>query len=465
MSTASGLCCAIPRGVTSSVDHGLPTPSQTTTIRSSSDDEIDHDQHGEAGAGPISRSRLRIDEARSRFTTSGVDARDADFSDRLGGKRRSYVTSSKRVRRGQGQHAVTADGSEALGNLTDEDDEDDPQAALARKIARLKREVAEAKALAGQQEGLPGMRAGPRAEDEELALLSKTLEETARVDDGLLTVRTYPTGAAAAEGPSLSMAGGSAPRRGENDAQEPNSAGTTYTITFAPTYQQTHALAKAADFDRRLTSLERALGMGSSGTAPELDLRGLPRALVPTLDALQRQVSTLSEASTASLDSISRRVRTLTQEAEALEKARRGAKAAQDALVSASASSAKGGGRSPDSPTGRAEGAEQDLEQTTKINALYGTIPTIESLSPLLPPLLDRLRSLRAMHADAAAAADTLARLEQKQAEMAADVRQWREGLERVEKAVGEGDGAMEENMKTVQGWVGALEEKMARLT
>lgn len=224
----------------------------------------------------------------------------------------------------------------------------------------------------------------------------------------------------------------------------------TYTVTYAPSYEQSHALAKAADFDRRLVLLEQAIGITSSAL-PELENNGLPRAIMPTLDALQKQILTLSEASTSSLDSISRRVRTLTQEAEQLEKSRKAAKAAQDALAS------QGGGV----PAADAD----DTEQTAKINALYGTLPTIESMTPLLPPLLDRLRSLRAIHADAATASETLERLERSQGETAAEIKQWREGLEKIEAAMGEGEETMKSNMQVIDGWVKDLEGKISKLS
>jgi len=223
----------------------------------------------------------------------------------------------------------------------------------------------------------------------------------------------------------------------------------TYTVTYAPTYQQSHALAKAADFDARLAMLEKILGLNSTAL-PTVNSNGSTKAILPTLDTLQRQVSVLSESSPSSLDSISRRVRTLTQEAENLEDSRNKAKQAQDIL--------KAGGGDVTSEEGG------DSEQTTKINALYGTLAKIESLSPLLPSLLDRLRSLRAIHADAATASESLERVEKKQADMTADIKKWREGLERVEEAMKDGEGTMSKNMKVVEGWVNDLEEKMEKL-
>ena len=358
---------------------------------------------------------------------ASVDASDVDFSDRLNIKRKSYKASSRRQR-------ILEDGTEELGDLSDEDESE----SLARKIARLKREIQEAKEEHGRQKATEDG-ADPKevVDDGEIDSLSKTLDEISRLDESLAprTVARSVTRVADTAEQGL----------------EPTESSASYTVTYAPTYEQTHALAKAADFDRRLFILEKALGVGSSAM-PEFDSNGLPRAIIPILETLHKQVSTLSEASTSSLDSISRRVRTLTQEADNLEKARRNAKAAQEALASTGAAPAD-------------DGSGEESEQTAKINALYGTIPTIENLTPLLPPLLDRLRSLRMIHADAASAYETLERIEQRQADMAGDIQQWREGLEKVESALKNSEGNMAKNMEVTSGWVKELEAKVAKLS
>ncbi|RYP72039.1 hypothetical protein DL769_004526 [Monosporascus sp. CRB-8-3] len=392
----------------------------TTVDQPYSDNEFGEDDDEDADG--ISRSRLRIDQARSRFLPSQVDARDVDFSDRLDGKRKSYKTSSRRQR-------GLEDGTE-IGDLSDEEDGE----SLEKKIARLKREIEEAKEEyckrnAEAQEATP--------QDTGLVSLSRALDE----------LSTKPEGGV----PNTTRAERAAKDSKEETAEESTfqPSGATYTVTYAPSYEQSHALAKAADFDRRLVMLEQAIGITSSAL-PELESNGLPRAIMPTLDTLQKQILTLSEASTSSLDSISRRVRTLTQEADQLEKSRKAAKAAQDALASQ-------GGTVPVEA--------DDTEQTAKINALYGTLPTIESMTPLLPPLLDRLRSLRAIHADAATASETLERIERSQSEMASDIKLWREGLEKIEAAMGEGETAMKTNMEVVDGWVKDLEAKITKLS
>lgn len=366
---------------------------------------------------------------------SQVDAKDVDFSDRVHGKRKSYKASSRRQR-------ILEDGTEELGDLSDEDEGEN----LARKIARLKREIQEAKAQYGKQKAAEkASEDGDTAQEEELASLSQVLDEISRQPEVLsqgLGFRPVRTAAISTKMPVEGLV--------QAEAEEGTPA--TYTVTYAPTYEQTHALAKAADFDQRLALLEKAIGVGSSAL-PELDSNGLPRAIVPTLEKLQKQVSTLSGASSSSLDTISRKVRQLTQEAEQLEKSRRQAKLARDALATTGT-----GASSPGTPD------SEESEQMTKINALYSTLPTIESLTPLLPPLLDRLRSLRTIHTDAATASETLDRIEKRQAEMASDIKQWRDGLEKIETAIKEGDTSAGNNMKVVEGWVKELEERMAKL-
>ncbi|KAH8151332.1 uncharacterized protein LAJ45_04534 [Morchella importuna] len=242
----------------------------------------------------------------------------------------------------------------------------------------------------------------------------------------------------------------------------------SYTITYAPTFKHTHALAKAADFDTRLTVLEKCIGMPTSALSDPS--RTLPTSsIIPTLDELSRQMSVLTSSSTSSLDAASRRVRQLTQEAEKLAEARKAAKAAADARaaedaavagedVVAAVGAGDGVGGGVVGGVGGAGGAGG--ERDAKINALYGALPTIEGMGPLLPAVLDRLRSLRAIHADAGRAVEALARVERRQEEMAAEVGRWREALERVEGVVGESRVAVGANMKEVEGWVRELEAR-----
>ncbi|PMD18017.1 hypothetical protein NA56DRAFT_630896 [Hyaloscypha hepaticicola] len=400
--------------------------SQSTT---SSYKDFDDDEDDSPG---ISRSRLQPDEARNYFSPAQIDARDVDFSDRVTAKRKSYKASTRRQRKQE-------DGTEEFGDFSDEGDGE----SLERKLARLKREIEEVKEEYGKRqaenkgvvEENAGKDLGP-----DVTALSKML-------DGISV--TSGATAASASAKFAKDLGTGIKANGPPQTSQGTGDPATYTVTYAPTYQQSHALAKAADFDGRLALLEKALGI-SPAELPSINGSSTAKAILPTLDTLQRQISVISESTPSSLDSISRRVRTLTQEAERLEESRKAAKTAQDILRAAGGDVASEEG--------------EDSEQVAKINALYGTLTTIENLSPLLPSLLDRLRSLRAIHADAATASESLERTEKKQAEMASDIRKWREGLEKVEEAMKNGEAVMSGNMKVVEGWVKDLEQKMEKL-
>lgn len=366
---------------------------------------------------------MHPDEARSLFGPAQIDARDVDFSDRVTAKRKSYKASTRRQLRRE-------DGTEEYGDFSDEDDE-----SLERKLARLKREVEEVKEEFKRRQAGQESSAGEKYLEPDVTALSQML-------DGISTNQARAT---STNGKFAKDLGTGIKANGPPHISQGKGDPTTYTVTYAPTYQQSHALAKAADFDVRLSILERSLGLNPTDLPTSTS-----KAIMPSLDTLHRQILLLTESTPSSLDGISRRVRALTQEAERLEDARKSAKAAHDALRAA------GGDVIPD------EG--EDSEQAAKINALYGTLSTIEKLAPVLPLLLDRLRSLRAIHADAATASENLEQVEQKQSEMAEDIKKWREGLEKVEAAMRNGEIVMSGNMKAVEGWVKDLETKMSEL-
>ncbi|KAG5929432.1 hypothetical protein E4U42_005899 [Claviceps africana] len=393
-----------------------------TTNRAQSDDEfydVDGDDEDDNG---ISRTRLRINEARSRFLAGNVDSSGLRISDRVDGKRKSYRASSRRQR-------ILHDGTHELGDFSDDDDE-----SLERKVARLTREVEEARAeYMKRSSAAAGNPQGEALPTEGLSSLSQVLDEIAK-PSGLDTSQAS-TNAAVSAPTTIHQAEG-----------VPAEYGATYTITYAPSYEQSHALAKAADFDRRLLLVERVLGISLS-SAPEAGSNGLPRAILPTLDGLEKQVSALSQASTSSLDAISRRVRTLAAEQEKLNETREKAKALREEL-----------GKQSPAPV-------DESEQESKIKALYGILPTIENLTPMLPSLLDRLRSLRAIHAEAATASQTLERIESQQTEMNGELKLWKEGLEKVEQSMKDGETLMKENVKVMEGWIKDLEARAAKFS
>ena len=226
--------------------------------------------------------------------------------------------------------------------------------------------------------------------------------------------------------------------------------------------EQDKTVSRGSDFDSRLALLASALGIDAIPLPTQE--RSTTTAVLPSLDKLGKQLTTLCTCSDSSLESISRRVRQLTLDAEKLGDARKAAKAAQEALRQEETSPTSSNARPPLARAVSKVSELEDPETISKINALYGTLSTIESLAPMLPSVLDRLRSLRSLHADAATASQTLTKLETRQEEMKEELRAWREGLEKVEDALEQGADTMKANTETVDRWVRDLEERMRNL-
>ncbi|CAD6568789.1 MAG: hypothetical protein ASARMPRED_002054 [Alectoria sarmentosa] len=403
-----------------------------TTLRSESPASSSHEDEDEVSG--IVRHRLDADEARTHFLPSGE--RDPSLTSRISSKRKSYRSSSRKRRK---------DGPEINGLINGiQASSDEGVESLERKLARLRKEVAQVKDEFEQMRANKenGVTQEPQQEAESLDTLSQLLDSVGPldIDDSAgaasrLTKRLM----AATKLPRTSVDG-----LGSRPPQQVG-ASSTYTIAYAPTYQEDHTLSRVSDFDSRLTLIEAALGLDAI-PLPTQD-RSPSKAILPALDTLDKQLASLSTSTNTSLDKVSRRVKQLTQDAEKLEQARKAAKAAQEALSPSS----------EDFPSlnGRAKDADvlDDAEQRSKINGLYGTLSTIESLAPLLPSVLDRLRSLRSFHADAATASQTLAKLETRHEETKQELQVWREGLEKVENAMKQGEQTVKENTETVEGW------------
>lgn len=419
--------------------------TSTTIYSNSSDFDQEEDE-----ANGIDRHRLDPDEARTHFLSSAE--RDLNPSSKISSKRRAYRSSSRKRRK---------DGAELNGLINGlEVTSDEEEESLERKLARLRREVAEVQEDFEKRGKLKDGSAGDlKDEQDSLDTLGKVLDSVGSSSsvrhDGAadrLTKRLVSQSKT-----NLALKDGAA-----KEPTEPKGANSTSSVFYQSRHQEDHNLTKVSDFDSRLALIEAALGIDAI-PLPTQD-RSAAKAVVPSLDTLDKQLTTLSTSTDSSLDAVSRRIRQLTQNAEKLEQTRKAAKAAQEALQQEALSP-------PSNDTRMGDGKDvpkfpeiEDAETTAKINALYGTLSTIESLAPMLPSVLDRLRSLRTLHANAATASQTLAKVESRQEDMKQEIQGWREGLEKVESAMIEGEKTMKGNTEMVEEWVKELEERMRKL-
>lgn len=204
-----------------------------------------------------------------------------------------------------------------------------------------------------------------------------------------------------------------------------------------PQSLDTSAISKVAEFDARLTSLERVLGV-SPLDSQELtsDAKSGFNPVIPTLSLLDRQIGLLTSVpSQPHLDAVVQRLQQ--------------ARTQSDHTVENGDAIAKSGL------------APEDM---AKLRSLYALLPTLHSLAPTLPLLLARLRSLRTLHTNAAAASHTLDEVERRQDEADKEIKEWAEGLAKVTVAVKDAEGGMRENLGSIDGWVKDLEERVKRL-
>lgn len=413
------------------------------------------------------------------FMGAAVDARDVNFSDSISTKRQAYRSKSKNRRR----RRVREDGTEDLGDLSDEDE------SVERRLARLRREVEELK-MEMENEAASGKDDSVESETNQSAATEKPMEsalgdgvaELSRALDNLHASSRggQTTSHSAAAMLTQKLGSGNGSTQVSQGQQPPASGSAVTTVTPSATASSAGLLSHAAAFEGRLALIEASMGISSSSNPFVGDGISEPalQSVLPSLDQLTSRLSALTGLlvgtnptaggpsavpglTTPHLEALSTRVRKLTTDAEALASARKraidAAKAAQAARIASSGSDAEA------APT--ADGSyPSDDDNASKIQALYATLPTIQSLHPLLPSVLERLRSLRACHAGAAHAAESLDALEKRQAEMNSEIEQWREGLTAVEEKMRQGEAALKSNVETVEPWVRDLETRMARL-
>ncbi|EME44163.1 hypothetical protein DOTSEDRAFT_71846 [Dothistroma septosporum NZE10] len=349
----------------------------------------------------VSRRSLFPQRARSRFAQQSRNVRTAG------------VDVSDRVDGKRKGYRIRRD-------LCSQDEIEDET--LEARIARLRREVEECKAQAEEER-----KAAQEEDDEDEDAENGTSNNVDALSRLLAGIDLPPTASASKRGHR---------RKGSVFHDAPTTS--SQSQPEAPPDDQT--LAQITTFDTRLAALESALGV-SSILDPSADKSILSTPLLPSLALLDQQLATLTTATSLSaLEAATSKIQSL--------------KAQADNLASLSA-----------------EGVEEEGASTTlspddlqKLQTLYSILPTLQSLSPTVPTLITRLRSLNHIHTAAAQASEDLEAVEQKQAEMERELKMWREGLEKVERAVENGLESNGRNGGMVKKWVEELDGRVRAL-
>jgi len=330
---------------------------------------------------------------------------------------------------------------------------------LAKRIARLKREVEEVqgeissvKASKAQTDETGNVTTILEEEKESMAKLSRIMT-TLQMPDKIIMPKARDANSELVQ---------------DQDHMEHEQA---RTIAYpVPISVQSHSdtnrvLSKATALEARLSSLEVVLGI-SSTLLPE-SLITTPRSKKPILShlaTLETHMNTLTSTTLPSLDSLKAQIDALSTSTAHLAEARSAATSAQAALLAAKSS------RSPDldailQEVRNANSVVNDPTLVAQVEALYDALPTIEALAPLQPAVLERLRSLRGLHTEAAAVCGNLAELEKRQASLTGEIAKWKAGLDKGEDALSAGEETARSNREVIEGWVRKLESRVEEMS
>ncbi|KAF2221839.1 Dynamitin-domain-containing protein [Elsinoe ampelina] len=390
--------------------------SNQDTARSPS---VSDGEGDDADATGVSRSRLQLDQARGRFESSRVDASAADFSDRVAAKKQSYIVSTRRKARS------VVNGSEDVRTGSESEGDDDQ--GLARRVARLNREIAEVKAVLRQRAEKEETQEGTKATSEgdvknpgpeDITALSRALDSIHESQRQAISAHARLAKQLATPLPSNTLA---APQ-----ATQP--AAPRESIDEA-------TLSKIASFDARLNTLENSLGLHATDISSDSSI--VP--ILPTLSLLDQQIALLS--SPDNVPNLEAKLKTL------------------QTLQSGTFKSTTIKTDDDDANT-----PSLSAEDITQLRSLYALIPTLSDLGPSVPAILARLRSLRHLHTDAAQASQLLSDLEKRQDETDTELKAWRTGMEKVEEAIQRAEKGFKTNVDEVEKWVQELETKVKDL-
>lgn len=401
---------------TPELDHETSTIQASTAVSESDGGESEDDESG------LRHPRLQTDQARNRFQPSRVDAQGVDFSDNIAAQRRSYRTSTRGQRR----------RGEVLG-----DDSGDENESFSKKLLRIKREVSEL-----DHEFQSRLQSGDKSKIEErdpkeiMEFISDKVDyiyamrrgglrsAEAIMERSIEKFDNYPP-----FGPS--------PRISKAIERRPPLPGSQIERS-----QLDFVLNQAADFDARLSGLEKTLGLNEN-TMPDISEKST-FPVFATLEKLEHTIGTIADASSGNLETAAQHVKKMIADAEHLKELR------QDA---SRATPGPEGSKSSFTP-----------EQEAKINALYGTLPAIDKLSPILPLVLEKLRTLRLVHTSAWEADQILTELEHRQSKQEDELKKWERSLVNTENDIKKYEQSMVQNMKVVGDWVKKLEDRIAKL-
>ncbi|CAG8483519.1 6012_t:CDS:10 [Ambispora leptoticha] len=209
----------------------------------------------------------------------------------------------------------------------------------------------------------------------------------------------------------------------------------TYELYYSPETIKTHALAKTAELDERISVLEKVLGTSHGQNFDDL-LLSIPNAnLIMSVEKLEQHMQLLIQP--RHLESITRKVKTLTSELEKVNDLKN--------------KELSNGGVIP-------------FETGEKVDRLFGLLDKIDPLIALAPALVNRLKSLQQLHNEAAVFNDTIKMLVGEQSKIGDELKNLNDVAGKLKTSIKENDELIYKNIEKVEARVSDLAQRLDKV-
>ncbi|TPX40200.1 hypothetical protein SeMB42_g06097 [Synchytrium endobioticum] len=388
---------------------------------------------GEDPVSGIIKSRIAPSEASARFANTGIDATEADFSGRVGGRKKGAQY------RAYTRSLPDSDEYDIVTNIIDGDS--GAERGKESKLQKLRRLVYEVQELEEEAQRDRSKEANDLmnqiGEAKPIVSQITLLDQIYALQVDLVNVSKL-AGVAAQDAPSLSddsstNISGSLTYQAElsrklmsqiQSFKAKINSNTSANIPFPTNTSSNDRQAfqiqpsksssnNAVILEARIANLERIIGASYVDTLTNSDdFRGTlvvyAGSLIAAMEQLESHLSLLTQS--RRLESVSHRVKSLTFELDRLTEAKK-----KQQLESSIALHSSTYGLDVNVATNDGIDNNDNVEDGTRIGNALGTLEKLDPLINLIPNLLSRLQSLRALHTEAAVFAESLSMLTSEQ--------------------------------------------------
>ncbi|TPX31796.1 hypothetical protein SmJEL517_g04965 [Synchytrium microbalum] len=482
-----------------------PSPSSTTSVPLHHP-HVDDEQQQQSG---IIKTRIIPAEATARFANSQIDATDADFSGRVGRRKKPAHYRTYHTRR-------MPDADEYEFDLLDHTDNTNIDARKPKesRLQRLRRLVYEVQELEEEIQRDGDASNGPAADNINSSNLnSETKPAVSQLAllDQISALQTdlsnlaKSTGVSGRDAPSLEDGSGSLIKQAElskalvaqlrafkdksvpsvaqpiKQAEAPVSSQTTqkiarsdqhvtYELYYAPETARLTQLSNLGSLESRITNLERVIGIsylddglnnGDGNTAMPLLLES--GSLMAAMERFETQLTLLTQP--RKLETVSRRVKSITIELERLAEAKKKEHLESSLALHSSVYGLDMTGTSHPSqepPHSASHNNSNDNEQ--RVKHLFNTLEKLDPIVSLVPHLLSRLQSLRSLHTEAAVFAESLRTLAIEQNHVTESASNIGESVTRLQDAVKDNANVVQSNVEALDARIKSLISRIDKL-